>query len=166
MLEVTIPKFGDVQFSLSDSMYKFIPVRVTQCKLNEHKYFINNMECRKVLDLFKNITEQVELKEINKMNEDLVFDKNDEQQYFIQLIQESDLRNMSVFMANGFKITQKYYYDGYIEVEETNTYSIKKLEDLSFHEFISMYQIIQAQAKDTSRTLSDACPKYFHWRGV
>lgn len=166
MLEVTIPKLGDVKFSLSDSMYKFIPVRVTQSKLNEHKYFINNMKCWEVLDLFKNITEQVELKEMNKMNEGRVFDMDDEQQYFIQLIQESDLRDMSVYMADGFKTTQKYSYDDYIEVEETNTYSIKRLEDLSFHEFISMYQIIQAQAKDTSRTLSDACPKYFHWRGV
>ena len=150
----------DMQVGLPNTMYEFI-----RCNSKEHTYFLNNMICSKVLNLFKNLIEKVEQKEISSMNEGQVFDRNDEQHYFLQLIQESDLKDISVYMTNGFLLTNIIDFNTTV-IKIAAIPIIKKLIDLSFSEFISIYQLIQSQAKDCSIILSDACPQYFYWRGL
>lgn len=167
-IQANIP--GEIQVSSSsvDTVYRITTYSPTECKRNEHKYFINNMSYYAILNILTNILNRMEIYEMNDpiIHSSFTIGRPSEQKYFLKALMDSDIKDSSVYMADGFITRQQVYYDD-LEVEEINTCSIKRLKDLSFHEFVMMYQKIQSYEEkyQFNNTLSMTA-KEFEWKGI
>ena len=170
MTRLDIPGAGNIQVSLVDNTaYKFTICIPTECGQHEHKYFINNMSYYAILDILKNILNRMEVYE---MNDPIIYNaftisRPSEQKYFLKALMDSDIKDMSVYMADGFITTQKSYYDDTTIEEVTSVCSIKRLKDLSYREFLMMYQKIQfyEEKYQFNHTLGMVA-KEFEWKGI
>lgn len=166
MLDVNISLQNNIIYNDNSLIVSY---SVTECKKsNEHKYFINNMSYYAILDILKNILNRMEIYEMNDpiIHNTFTIGRPSEQKYFLKALMDSDIKDMSVYMADGFITRQQFYYDD-AEVEEINICSIKRLKDLSFHEFVMMYQKIQSYEEkyQFNHTLSMTA-KEFEWKGI
>lgn len=170
MTRLDIPGAGNIQVSVVDNTaYSFTLYRPTECEQHEHKYFINNMSYYAILDILKNILNRMEIYEMNDpiIHNTFTIGRPSEQKYFLKALMDSDIKDMSVYMADGFITTQKSYYGDTTIEEVTNVYSIKRLKDLSYREFLMMYQKIQSYEEkyQFNHTLSMTA-KEFEWKGI
>ena len=135
----------------------------TECKSNEHKYFINNMYFYDVLGIFKNIFERIETLELTD-NSTYLLPMVAEKKYLKQAIMESDIKDMSIYMADGFPRPIFAFSLAEIDME-----SIKHIQDLTYPEFLKIYNAMKTcednQVNKSDMTLS-MVSEVFKWDGI
>lgn len=138
---------------------------VTECKRNEHRYFINNMYFYDILTIFKNIFERIETLELTDNTKFLlILSMAEENRYLEQAIMESDIKNMSVYMASGFPRPMFA-----LSLTEIDIEPIKHIRDLTYSEFLRIYNAMKKcednQVNKSDMTLSMAS-SLFEWKGI
>ena len=136
---------------------------VTECKRNEHKYFINNMYFYDILTIFKNIFKRIDVYELTD-NTTFLLTTYKENRYLKQAIMESDIKDMSVYMASGFPRPIFALSLAEIDIE-----TIKHIQDLTYSDFLRIYNAMKKcednQVNKSDMTLSMASD-IFEWKGI